>query len=135
MQIVEHAFKSSSQELRKSGYLCWRVLIDNFALDPQVLSSSKRIKLITRPLVVSQVNYNWIGNNTNTQIYTYASVMKTYYVILLGSYWQQIRRTNCSKIWHMVVLHLPIKRKIVWSHRHRSNTLFNILLQVRENYT
>ena len=31
--------------------------MDNFALDPQVLSSSKRIKLITRPLVVRSVNF------------------------------------------------------------------------------
>ena len=31
--------------------------MDNFALDPQVLSSSKRIKLITRPLVVRLLNF------------------------------------------------------------------------------
>ena len=54
LQIVEHAFKNQSQDLRRQGYASWRVLMDNFALDPQVLSSSKRIKLITRPLVVSQ---------------------------------------------------------------------------------
>ena len=53
LQIAELAFKHSSQELRKAGYLSWRILMDNFALDPQVLASSKRIKLITRPLVVS----------------------------------------------------------------------------------
>ena len=53
LQIPELAFKNSNQEIRKAGYLSWRVLMDNFALDPQVLSSSKRIKLITRPLVVS----------------------------------------------------------------------------------
>ena len=53
LQIVEHAFKNQSQDLRRQGYASWRVLMDNFALDPQVLSSSKRIKLITRPLVVS----------------------------------------------------------------------------------
>ena len=53
LQIAELAFKHSSQELRKAGHLSWRILMDNFALDPQVLASSKRIKLITRPLVVS----------------------------------------------------------------------------------
>ena len=53
LQIVELAFKHSNQELRKAGYLSWRILMDNFALDPQVLASSKRVKLITRPLVVS----------------------------------------------------------------------------------
>ena len=53
LQIVELAFKNPNPEMRKNGYLSWRVLMDNFALDQQVLSSSKRIKLITRPLVVS----------------------------------------------------------------------------------
>ena len=52
-QVVEKGFKHADNEIRKASYKAWIVLMDNFAEDPSILCSSKRIRLITRPLVVS----------------------------------------------------------------------------------
>lgn len=52
LQVVERAFKHHGNDIRKYAYQSWMALMDNFALDPAVLTSSKRIKLIVRPLIV-----------------------------------------------------------------------------------
>ena len=51
-KVVEKGFKHNDTLVRKSAYSAWIALMDNFASDKAVLMSKKRIKLITRPLVV-----------------------------------------------------------------------------------
>jgi hypothetical protein len=53
LQVVEKAFKHSANHIRKCAYQSWMVLMDNFATNQAVLASSKRVKLIVRPLIVS----------------------------------------------------------------------------------
>lgn len=48
--IEEKAFKSSDNRIRKQAFLCWKTLMDNFALNPTELSSNRRIKLLCIPL-------------------------------------------------------------------------------------
>ena len=56
LQVVEKAFKHPKTEIRKATYQAWMTLMDNFAEDQSILCSPKRIKLITRPLIVS---FSW----------------------------------------------------------------------------
>ena len=51
--IAEKGFKSAVRAVREETFKSWEVLIDNFAADPAVLNSQKRVRLLTRPLVVS----------------------------------------------------------------------------------
>lgn len=53
LAIVEKGFKSDAAGVRSETFVAWRTLIDNFAAEPAVLLQNKRIKLIIRPLVVS----------------------------------------------------------------------------------
>ena len=52
MVIVEKAFKQDSDVIREAAFRSWMVLMDNFSLSKQVLTSAKRVKLLTRPLTV-----------------------------------------------------------------------------------
>ncbi|KAG1683135.1 hypothetical protein GQR58_010144 [Nymphon striatum] len=53
LEVVERGFKSQKPEVRISAFVAWRELIDNFACDPNILSSSKRLKLILEPLKIN----------------------------------------------------------------------------------
>ena len=53
LQVVEKAFKHSDVAMRVQANFCWMALMDNFALNPAILTSPKRINLIVRPLIVS----------------------------------------------------------------------------------
>ncbi|XP_011307690.1 telomere-associated protein RIF1 [Fopius arisanus] len=48
--VEEKAFKSSETEVRKQAFLCWKYLIDNFALNPEEFNIWKRVKLLVIPL-------------------------------------------------------------------------------------
>ena len=50
--IAEKGFKSPDRGVRGETFKSWEVLIDNFALSDSVLLSQKRLRLLTRPLVV-----------------------------------------------------------------------------------
>ena len=52
LKVVEEAFKHSNMDFRKTSYKSWRVLMDNFARDSNILRNTKRIKLIIHPLEV-----------------------------------------------------------------------------------
>ena len=58
LQVVEKAFKHPQTEIRKATFQAWMTLMDNFAEDPTILCTPKRIKLITSPLVVSLTDHN-----------------------------------------------------------------------------
>ncbi|XP_076053779.1 uncharacterized protein LOC143032729 isoform X2 [Oratosquilla oratoria] len=49
LEVVEKGFKSTKPEIRVEAFACWGALIDNFALDPNVLSNPKRLKLLIAP--------------------------------------------------------------------------------------
>ncbi|KAJ0070157.1 hypothetical protein NL108_002477 [Boleophthalmus pectinirostris] len=50
LHLEELGFRSSSPTIKKIAFLAWKSLIDNFALNPDILCSSKRMKLLMQPL-------------------------------------------------------------------------------------
>ncbi|TSM68908.1 Telomere-associated protein RIF1 [Bagarius yarrelli] len=50
LYLEELGFRSSSPSIKKIAFLAWKSLIDNFALNPDILCSSKRLKLLMQPL-------------------------------------------------------------------------------------
>ncbi|KAK0174305.1 hypothetical protein PV327_010970 [Microctonus hyperodae] len=50
LNVEEKAFKSPDMAVRKEAFESWKYLIDNFALDPAELATSRRIKLLCIPL-------------------------------------------------------------------------------------
>ncbi|XP_029461321.1 telomere-associated protein RIF1 isoform X2 [Rhinatrema bivittatum] len=50
LQLEELGFRSSSPPVKKIAFIAWKGLIDNFALNPDILCSTKRLKLLMQPL-------------------------------------------------------------------------------------
>ncbi|XP_078537876.1 telomere-associated protein RIF1 isoform X2 [Lissotriton helveticus] len=50
LQLEELGFRSGSPLIKKIAFIAWKSLIDNFALNPDILSSTKRLKLLMQPL-------------------------------------------------------------------------------------
>ncbi|KAM8857999.1 telomere-associated protein RIF1 [Synchiropus picturatus] len=50
LHLEELGFRSSSPTIKKIAFIAWKSLIDNFALNPDILCSAKRIKLLLQPL-------------------------------------------------------------------------------------
>ncbi|XP_015251904.1 PREDICTED: telomere-associated protein RIF1 isoform X1 [Cyprinodon variegatus] len=55
LRLEELGFRSSSPTIKKIAFIAWKSLIDNFALNPDILSNSKRMKLLMQPLISIQV--------------------------------------------------------------------------------
>ncbi|XP_017276656.1 telomere-associated protein RIF1 isoform X2 [Kryptolebias marmoratus] len=51
LHLEELGFRSSSPTIKKIAFIAWKSLIDNFALNPDILCSAKRIKLLMQPLI------------------------------------------------------------------------------------
>ncbi|XP_060945167.1 telomere-associated protein RIF1 [Limanda limanda] len=50
LHLEELGFRSSSPTIKKIAFIAWKSLIDNFSLNPDILCSAKRIKLLMQPL-------------------------------------------------------------------------------------
>ena len=50
MTVLEKAFKLADGVVIEAAFRSWMVLMNNFSLSPHILNSSKRVKLLTRPL-------------------------------------------------------------------------------------
>ncbi|NWU32366.1 RIF1 protein, partial [Dyaphorophyia castanea] len=50
LQLEELGFRSGSPVVKKIAFIAWKSLIDNFALNPDILCSAKRLKLLMQPL-------------------------------------------------------------------------------------
>ncbi|KAG8548635.1 hypothetical protein GDO81_024767, partial [Engystomops pustulosus] len=50
LQLEELGFRSGTPTVKKIAFIAWKSLIDNFALNPDILCSSKRLKLLMQPL-------------------------------------------------------------------------------------
>ncbi|XP_076293103.1 uncharacterized protein LOC143215143 [Lasioglossum baleicum] len=50
LSVEEKAFKSTDTVIRRQAFLSWKLLVDNFALDPQELATARRVKLLCVPL-------------------------------------------------------------------------------------
>ncbi|KAK9537265.1 hypothetical protein VZT92_004898 [Zoarces viviparus] len=50
LHLEELGFRSSSPTVKKIAFIAWKSLIDNFALNPDILCSAKRVKLLMQPL-------------------------------------------------------------------------------------
>nr|XP_029516837.1 telomere-associated protein RIF1-like isoform X1 [Oncorhynchus nerka] len=53
--LEELGFRSSSPNIKKIAFIAWKSLIDNFSLNPEILCSAKRLKLLLQPLRSIQV--------------------------------------------------------------------------------
>ncbi|XP_065896481.1 serine-rich adhesin for platelets-like isoform X2 [Dysidea avara] len=51
LKIVEQAFKHNDSQVQVAAYKAWQCLLDNYALEPRVLTGSRRIRLIMTPLI------------------------------------------------------------------------------------
>ncbi|XP_051937781.1 telomere-associated protein RIF1 isoform X2 [Hippocampus zosterae] len=51
LHLEELGFRSSSPTVKKIAFIAWKSLIDNFALNPDILCSGKRMKLLMQPLM------------------------------------------------------------------------------------
>ncbi|XP_027733451.1 telomere-associated protein RIF1 isoform X2 [Vombatus ursinus] len=50
LQLEELGFRSGAPVIKKIAFIAWKSLIDNFALNPDILCSTKRLKLLMQPL-------------------------------------------------------------------------------------
>ncbi|XP_023370803.1 telomere-associated protein RIF1 isoform X2 [Otolemur garnettii] len=50
LQLEELGFRSGAPMVKKIAFIAWKSLIDNFALNPDILCSAKRLKLLMQPL-------------------------------------------------------------------------------------
>ncbi|XP_053453588.1 telomere-associated protein RIF1 isoform X2 [Nycticebus coucang] len=50
LQLEELGFRSGAPVVKKIAFIAWKSLIDNFALNPDILCSAKRLKLLMQPL-------------------------------------------------------------------------------------
>ncbi|XP_013910176.1 PREDICTED: telomere-associated protein RIF1 isoform X1 [Thamnophis sirtalis] len=50
LHLEELGFRSGSPVVKKIAFIAWKSLIDNFALNPDILCSAKRLKLLMQPL-------------------------------------------------------------------------------------
>uniref|UniRef100_H3A8Z1 Replication timing regulatory factor 1 n=1 Tax=Latimeria chalumnae TaxID=7897 RepID=H3A8Z1_LATCH len=50
LHLEELGFRSGSPVVKKIAFIAWKSLIDNFALNPDILCSSKRLRLLMQPL-------------------------------------------------------------------------------------
>uniref|UniRef100_A0A673KUC0 Telomere-associated protein RIF1-like n=1 Tax=Sinocyclocheilus rhinocerous TaxID=307959 RepID=A0A673KUC0_9TELE len=55
LYLEELGFRNSSPNIKKIAFIAWKSLIDNFALNSDILCSSKRLKLLMQPLSSIQV--------------------------------------------------------------------------------
>nr|XP_046224237.1 telomere-associated protein RIF1-like isoform X2 [Oncorhynchus gorbuscha] len=53
--LEELGFRSSSPNIKKIAFIAWKSLIDNFSLNPEILCSAKRLRLLLQPLRSIQV--------------------------------------------------------------------------------
>ncbi|KAM3829306.1 LOW QUALITY PROTEIN: telomere-associated protein RIF1-like [Vipera latastei] len=50
LHLEELGFRSGSPVVNKIAFIAWKSLIDNFALNPDILCSAKRLRLLMQPL-------------------------------------------------------------------------------------
>ncbi|KAM3862259.1 telomere-associated protein RIF1 [Diretmus argenteus] len=50
LQLEELGFRSPSPNIKKIAFIAWKSLIENFSLNPDILCSAKRMKLLMQPL-------------------------------------------------------------------------------------
>lgn len=73
LSVEEKAFKSPDTNIRKQAFYSWKLLVDNFALDPQELASARRIKLLCIPL---------IAKNSKTEMIAFAKFEVWWHLIV-----------------------------------------------------
>ncbi|XP_067891023.1 telomere-associated protein RIF1 isoform X2 [Heterodontus francisci] len=61
LHLEELGFRSSSPVVKKIAFIAWKSLIDNFALNPDILCSAKRLRLLMQPLSSIHVRTEILG--------------------------------------------------------------------------
>uniref|UniRef100_A0AAQ4QMS8 Replication timing regulatory factor 1 n=1 Tax=Gasterosteus aculeatus aculeatus TaxID=481459 RepID=A0AAQ4QMS8_GASAC len=92
LHLEELGFRSSSPAIKKIAFIAWKSLIDNFALDPDILCSTKRVKLLMQPLM---------SINVRTEVLLLTKVEVWWYLVVqlgpnLAPNFDQVRRSNGS---------------------------------------
>uniref|UniRef100_A0A8C2XBS0 Replication timing regulatory factor 1 n=1 Tax=Cyclopterus lumpus TaxID=8103 RepID=A0A8C2XBS0_CYCLU len=91
LHLEELGFRSSSPAIKKIAFIAWKSLIDNFALNPDILCSAKRMKLLMQPLA---------SINVRTEVLLLTKVEVWWYLaVQLGPNllpnFDQVRRRTC----------------------------------------
>uniref|UniRef100_A0A3Q3VYT2 Telomere-associated protein Rif1 N-terminal domain-containing protein n=1 Tax=Mola mola TaxID=94237 RepID=A0A3Q3VYT2_MOLML len=86
LHLEELGFRSSSPSIKKMTFIAWKSLIDNFALNPEILCSSKRMKLLMQPLT---------SINVRTEVLMLTKVEVWWYLVVqlgpnLSPYFDQV---------------------------------------------
>uniref|UniRef100_A0A673B437 Replication timing regulatory factor 1 n=1 Tax=Sphaeramia orbicularis TaxID=375764 RepID=A0A673B437_9TELE len=92
LHLEELGFRSSSPTIKKIAFIAWKSLIDNFAINPDILCSSKRMKLLMQPLA---------SINVRTEALLLTKVEVWWYLVVqlgpnLSSNFEQVRHTPPS---------------------------------------
>uniref|UniRef100_UPI00398F8DEE telomere-associated protein RIF1 n=1 Tax=Pristiophorus japonicus TaxID=55135 RepID=UPI00398F8DEE len=61
LHLEELGFRSGSPVVKKIAFIAWKSLIDNFALNPDILCSAKRLRLLMQPLSSIHVRTEVLG--------------------------------------------------------------------------
>ncbi|XP_067843254.1 telomere-associated protein RIF1 isoform X2 [Heptranchias perlo] len=61
LHLEELGFRSGSPVVKKIAFIAWKSLIDNFALNPDILCSTKRLRLLMQPLSSIHVRTEILG--------------------------------------------------------------------------
>ncbi|XP_051867918.1 telomere-associated protein RIF1 isoform X2 [Pristis pectinata] len=61
LHLEELGFRSGSPVVKKIAFIAWKSLIDNFALNPDILCSAKRLRLLMQPLSSIHVRTEMLG--------------------------------------------------------------------------
>ncbi|XP_078408685.1 telomere-associated protein RIF1 isoform X2 [Cetorhinus maximus] len=61
LHLEELGFRSGSPVVKKIAFIAWKSLIDNFALNPDILCSAKRLRLLMQPLSSIHVRTEILG--------------------------------------------------------------------------
>uniref|UniRef100_A0A8D0AB96 Replication timing regulatory factor 1 n=1 Tax=Sander lucioperca TaxID=283035 RepID=A0A8D0AB96_SANLU len=90
LHLEELGFRSSSPTIKKIAFIAWKSLIDNFALNPAILCSAKRVKLLMQPLA---------SINVRTEALMLTKVEVWWYLVVqlgpnLSPIFDQVRHTS-----------------------------------------
>ncbi|KAL9968125.1 hypothetical protein ACROYT_G026458 [Oculina patagonica] len=92
LKLVEQGFRDPSIEVQVMSFSAWNILIDNFALSPDVLCSPKRVKLIMTPL------RNLAVKERNESVEAARLSTWWHFVCLLGSKAQELFDQVCTPL-------------------------------------
>lgn len=62
LDVVEKAFKVTNPEVRVDAFLCWRTIIDNFALSKDTITNPRKLQLLITPFKIINARTEGVSN-------------------------------------------------------------------------